>query len=353
MLKVIVLYNKLFHYRIPIWNKLAEKCDLTVTYSQGEGNIPEGMDCKFKVIHLPAWTIKNRFVIQKCNINKLVKNYDVAVVYGDISWLKFFILPWISKTKVVYHSLGVSASYEKKYDEHKEWDWLNKIMFSKADALAFYTAYPIEKYKNLGIDEKKMFEAPNTVAVEPLEEYVEKDSILFIGTLYRQKGIQHLLDAYKELKGLCKLPVLNIVGMGPDFDYFKDWISNNKMESLIKLCGAVYDIKTKAKYFANALACISPQQAGLSVLESMGYGVPYITTKDAFTGGEIFNIHHGEDGVLMNSVSELPSVIKNISENPQKFIAMGENAKAFYDNNRKPQDMANGLWEAISYAIKL
>ena len=40
-MRVIILYNKLFHYRIPIWNELADKCNLTVAYSEGDGKIPE------------------------------------------------------------------------------------------------------------------------------------------------------------------------------------------------------------------------------------------------------------------------------------------------------------------------
>ena len=85
--KVIILYNQLFHYRIPVWNCLAEKCDLTVTYSQGDGKIPEGMECKFKIMHLPAYTLMHRAHIQKANIRKLVKNYDAIIAYGDITWL--------------------------------------------------------------------------------------------------------------------------------------------------------------------------------------------------------------------------------------------------------------------------
>lgn len=350
--KVIILYNKLFHYRIPVWNLLAEKCDLTVTYSEGDGNIPEGIDCKFKIMHLPVKRYGKRFVIQKDNIRKLVRGYDAAIVYGDVSWLKYFALPWISNVKVIYHTIGVSASYEKKYDDHKEWDWLNTIMFNKADAIAFYTSYPIEKFAKLGVKKNKLFEAPNTVAVLPIKEDVTKDSILFIGTLYRQKGIQNLLDSYLELKGKCNLPILNIVGSGPDFEHFKQWISDNKMEDCIKLQGAIYNPDEKANFFASALACISPQQAGLSVLESMGYGVPYITSKDAYTGGERFNIHNNIDGILMNDVSELTSIVKDISENPQKYIDMGEKAKAYYNENRTPQHMANGLWDAVCYALK-
>ena len=349
-MKVIILYNKIFHYRIPVWNELAKLCELTVTYSEGDGKVPDNMEVDFKIMHLPARSIKG-IVIQKANIRKLCRTYDAVIAYGNIAWLKYSMLPWFNKTPVIYHTIGVSASYGKGFDEHKEWDRVRKFFYSKADALAFYTEYPIKKYEELGIPKEKMFVAPNTVAVAPLNELVKKDTLLVIGTLYREKGIQSLLDVYKELRPSCKLPLLNIIGKGPDYDAINQWIQENNMQELIILRGAIFDINEKAKYFARSLACISPKQAGLTVLESMGYGVPFVSSKDAITGGELFNVHNGIDGVIMNSENELQEVVRDIATNSQKYIEMGQRAKLFYDNNRMPKHMAEGLWEAIQYAI--
>lgn len=347
--KVLILYNILFHYRIPIWNCLAEKCDLTVAYSLGSG-ISNDVAVKFKVLRLPAIRI-NKFVIQKNQIRRLASQYDVIIAYGDIAWLKYSILPWFNKQKIIFHTIGVSADYGKGYDKDNKWDHIRYFFYKKASALAFYSDYPIEKYEKLGIPRERMFVAHNTVAVHPQSEYVEKDSILFIGTLYKQKGIHYLLEAYKDLKGICNLPVLNIIGKGPDFDFVKKWIVDNKMENLINLVGAVYDIDEKAQYFAKAYACVSPLQAGLTVQESMGYGVPFVTIKDAITGGEIFDIANGETGVLMNDIAELPTVIQDIAINPEKYEAMGKKAYEFYHLCRKPSDMAEGLWQAVCYAL--
>lgn len=349
--KVIILYNKIFHYRIPVWNLLAEKCDLTVTYSDEDGKVPDGVDCKFDVMYLPAKRT-GKFVIQKANIRKLVKYYDVVVAYGDIAWLKYSTLPWLNKTKVVYHTLGVSASYDKGYDSHHEWDKIRKFFYSKADALAFYTTFPIDKYAEMGIPREKMFEAPNTVEVHPIDEVTEKDSLLFIGTLYRQKGLQSLLDAYMSLRDLEQLPKLRIIGKGPDSELISEWIKDNRMECLVEMMGAIYDIDEKARFFSKAFACISPQQAGLSVLESMGYGVPFVTSKNAITGGELQNVHNGVDGVIMDDESKLSEVIKDIADHKEKYIEMGRKAQRYYNENRTPKHMAEGLWEAICYAIE-
>lgn len=350
-IKVIVLYNKLFHYRIPVWNELAKMCDLTVAYSEGDGRIPEGMGVLFKILYLPAKHFKG-IVLQKAKIRKLCRQYDAVIAYGNIAWLKYSTLPWFNRTPVIYHTIGVSASYAKGFDEHKEWDKIRNFFYSKADALAFYTDYPIAKYESMGIPREKMFVAPNTVAVAPVKDKVKKNTLLVIGTLYKEKGIQTLLDVYKELMPVCDLPLLNIIGKGPDYDAINQWIQDNGMQDLIVLRGAIYDIDEKAKYFAQALACISPKQAGLTVLESMGYGVPFISTKNAITGGELFNVHNGVDGVVMENEAELTDVVRDIANKPDKYIAMGLKAKEFYDNNRTPKHMAQGFWDAIQYVLR-
>lgn len=347
-LKVLILHNYIMHYRVPVLNILAQKCDLTFAYCLGEAQ--EG--CDFNLLRLPTISFCNRLYIQKDDIRKLASNYDVVVTYGSITWPKFATLPWFNSQKTVIWSLGVSAGYNKPYDQDKRLDWLRKFIFERADAVVFYSDCPVEKYARLGIDKEKMFVAPNTVEVCPSSTASEeqKDSILFIGTLYRQKGINVLLAAYGQLRHLDCLPKLKIVGKGPDYDYIKSWIEENEMQHLIELCGAVYDPLIKSKYFAEALACISPLQAGLAVLESMGYGVPFVTTKSAITGGELFNIEDGVTGVLMSSVDSLVSVVQDIAENRKKFIDMGIKARTYYLEHRTPECMADGLWKAICYA---
>lgn len=348
--KVLILYNKLFHYRIPIWNLLAEKCDLTVTYSLGK---VEGFEeCKFEILYLPAKIIANRFCIQKDNLRKIAKQYDVVIAYGDIAWLKFSTFPWFNKQKVIFWTLGVSASYDKGFDKQKKWDRIRTFFYNQADALVFYTDYPIKKYAAMGISEQKMFEAPNTVKVLKLNNEIKRDSLLFIGTLYKQKGIQILLDSYFKVCRRLVLPHLYIIGDGDDFEYIKKWIETHNLTNEITLCGAIYNIYSKSDYLSRALACISPNQAGLSVLECMGYGVPFITSKNAITGGEIFNIHNGIDGIVMENMAELDIAIEDIALNPNKYVEMGAKAKKYYEQYRTPENMVQGLWNAISYVLK-
>lgn len=346
--KVLILYNKLFHYRIPIFNILSKHVDLTVAFSQGD--VPK-IDTHFKVLELPIFKYK-RLVIHKKNVYKLSEKYDVVVAYGDIAWLSLSTLPFRRRRnfKIIFWSIGVSASYDKKFDVISKWDKVRNFFYKKADALIFYTDYPFKKYIESGFSPERLFVACNTVEVfEDKTEYI-KDSLLFIGTLYMQKGVLALLENYKEAYEINKnILNLNIVGGGEDYDLIKNWIKNNGLTEKIFLHGPIYDVQIKAGYFKKAFACISPLQAGLSVLESMGYGVPFVTMNDSITGGERLNIQQGVNGILLEKLDDLKNIILDTTKNPQKFITMGNAAKKYYEENRKPQDMANGLLDAIEY----
>jgi glycosyltransferase involved in cell wall biosynthesis len=351
--KVLIIYNNLFHYRLPIFNLLADKCELTVAFSLGYA-ITE--DVKFEIREFPIYKF-DRFVIHKDNINIICKDFDVIIVYGDIAWLKLIFLPFYRKRnyKIIFWTIGVSASYNKKFDSITKWDSLRDFFYNKADALIFYSDYPIKKYLERGFCREKLFVAPNTVSVfnSVRFEKSKKDSVLFIGTLYMQKGISSLLENYKLAYAINPDVIpLNIIGGGEDFKKVSNWIIDNELTDKISLLGPIYSIKDKSDYFKKAYACISPSQAGLSVLESMGYGVPFVTMHDAITGGERLNITSGNNGVLLQSLSELKNVLLDITFNSEVYIEMGKNALNHYREFRKPEDMVDGLVRAIDFVCR-
>lgn len=105
-------------------------------------------------------------------------------------------------------------------------------------------------------------------------------------------------------------------------------------------------------YFFRSILCISPKQAGLSVLKSMGYGVPFVTRKDAITGGEINNIMDGVNGIFYHSLNELADVIIDVRCHPENFKRMSENARTYYLQNASIEKMAHGFIDATNFVQK-
>ena len=144
---------------------------------------------------------------------------------------------------------------------------------------------------------------------------------------------------------------LHIIGTGSEFDNICNYIVTNNLSNRIHMHGAIYDHNILEQYFRSAFACISPGQAGLSVLTSMGYGTAFITKKNAITGGEIFNIIDNFNGILYNNDEDLFNILLDIDNNKKKFIDFGKNARKYYVDNRQPEMMVDVFFKAFTYVI--
>ena len=354
-IKVIKLESTIKHYNVPVFNLINQKYDFTVLYYEksSDSAIEE---CEFKTIYVPFKTLA-KFTVLKDDIARICKDYDVVIALDSINIWDYFTLAFRPhKYKLLYWGIGAPASYTRHYGEAGK--FLYSLIYSmekRADALIFYAQEAIDLHNKHGFKGPKMFVAPNTTSVLKRDIKSElKDSIMFIGSLYLEKGLQILLDAYKaayeENKNIVKL---NLVGGGKPLPMIKQWVKDNNLEEGINVLGPIYDNETKADMFQKTLACISPLQGGLSVLESMGYGVPFITDANAITGGEAFNIVDGKTGLRVEGMNanKLKDIILDISSNKQKYIEMGNKAYEHYWSCRKPEDMAQGVINAIEYVI--
>lgn len=350
-MKVLFLTNsKLQHYRIPIFKLVNDAPNIELTLAHCgkqvvQNEIPE--------LLLNKKRIGSYYYIS--SFNEIIKDYDTILCMFYLNNISFDRVVLHKKNKkVILWGIGVPASYDRAYGDAGKMRYrLLRSFYKKSDAQLFYSDAPkkLFKEKGLPLDENEVFIANNTVEVikQDVDEG-QKDSLLFIGTLYLEKGLQVLLDSYKEACGIDKEMIpLNIVGGGKQFEVIQNWVVSNHLENKINLFGPVYDLNKKAEIFKKAIACVSPQQAGLSVLESMGYGVPFITSENAITGGEAFNITDGENGLRMKDVSQLKDVLLDINNNKEKYFVMGRKAYDYYWNNRTPQIMANGIISAINY----
>lgn len=349
MKKVLLIQNTISRYRIPVYNELAKRYDLTVIYSYGE--ILDTIN--FNVVKIETMKI-SKFILHKKNIYKISKNYDVVIALWGLNWISIMSLVLRPrKFKLILWGIGVSASYTVRYDSIKKWDKLNAFLIKCSDAAIFYSSYPIDKYYNLGVDKEKMFVANNTVAIsnKNMKENQARKALLFIGSLYKEKKIDKLLENYfQAFLQYENIPILYIIGDGDEYENINKWINQRKMHEKVFLIGPIFNEKVLSEYFNTSIACISPDQAGLSVLKSMGYGVPFITMRDAITGGERFNIISNVNGILMESFDDLKTVILEIAGNPQKYLDMGKNAQKFYMNCRTVKHMVDGFEQAIMYA---
>jgi len=351
--KLLILTNCVLEYRIAVYNLLSETFNVTVAHY---GKRVDNDKTRFKQIMLTARK-RGSFIILKENIKLLASQFDAVLAMGDLHCLSYLRLGSIRKRSfsLTFWSIGVSASHNKRFDEDRKLDWIRFKLMNTADSIVFYTDYPINRYVNDGgIEKAKLFVAYNTVEIqEKVKVPTNKKYFLFVGTLYKAKKIFDLLNAYLLAYNFDQsIQSLLIIGDGEEKINIEIWIQENHLQDKITLTGAIFNQDVLRKFYQDAIACISPGQAGLTVLNSMAYGVPFVTTKNAITGGEIFNIKNEINGIIYEeSIEQLSEILLDLSQNPDKVHNLSLNAQDYFYNNRTIPTMIQGLIDSVMYAI--
>lgn len=356
--KLLLLQETITPYRFPIYNLIAKHFRFSVAYiNKAKGT--EELPADFQLIQLHTRTF---FVYRWIKgLRALCNKYDAVITLPyNFRCTNLCLVPFFKNNyAALTWSIGIRASYIRPYSIDQSMNWRDRIygaIMKKADANIFYMDAPVKKWVERGIDKDKIFVAHNTVEVLPVSpSHTNKQYFLFVGTLYKQKGVDILIDAYhtalaKSTKS--NFPKLMIVGSGSEEQTLKQMVCEYRLENQIQFLGAIYEESELAKLFTKSIICISPNQAGLSVLKSMGYGVPYVTHKDAITGGEILNIKNGENGIVYNTSDDLVDILYEAYADTAKYIEMGKNAYNYYHQYATPQIMADGVIHAVEYALQ-
>lgn len=352
--KLLLLHEELKYYRVPTWNILTEKYDVTLGFVTKD--LTGDQQCLFHKKKFEYYKLGPFKIIK--GFKKFARQFDIIVATTNPFLLNFCFSPLICrKLPTVSWSIGFRCSYKNPYlvdRRHTIVDWYYKKVDELFDANIFYMEKAKEFWKGTNLNMKKVFIAPNTTEVEQIDFIpVEKKNILFVGTLYKGKGLDLLISAFNEACHTVRsISKLIIVGGGVMREELERYVKENNIEDKVEFTGPIFDEKILCKYFQQALLCVSPTQGGLTCPKSMGYGVPFVCRKDAITGGEIYHMTSGENGVMYENDSDLTDILIDAFSNPRKYIMMGERAREYYNRNATPRHMAQGILDAVEYAIK-
>lgn len=350
--KVLILQNEISNYNVSTYNEIAKEVSLTLGYYDKDKSTG---DCLFAKHHFGIKKI-GPFIFVK-GARQYCRQFDVVCTMPNIRIPSYSILPFLRhRYCLISWGIGFRCSYKHPYltdRKHGFLDNVYKLILERCDANVFYMEQSKDFWRNTTLRMDNVFVAPNTtdVARVPYLPEIKKD-FLFVGTLYKGKGLDILLEAFKQFKNDYDSEIsLTIVGSGELEEELKTYTKMNSLDESVIFTGPIYDEPQLAKFFQKSLLCFSPTQAGLSVPKSMGYGVPFVTRKDAITGGEIHHITNGVNGVIYSEDSDLKKIMADALSNREKYVTMGSKAKEYYDRYATIKDKAKGVLDAIYYVL--
>ncbi|MEZ8593277.1 glycosyltransferase family 4 protein [Vibrio splendidus] len=345
--KLVIIQEKLMHYRVGLFNILSEKYDLTVLTSKLEESIKKD-EIFFELKYLESSSL-NRFVIFKNLRDELDEvNPDVIISTFDlrlISVVKYFFVN--KNKKLIWWGLDKGAS-----------DIALKIKLKIANFISkpilFYSKHNMNEFRKLGLKSNILFFANNTFPVGNTynTSRMEKKSILFVGSFDERKDLPTLIVSFKELSTRYHDIHLTLIGDGECFEDIKLMISNLSLDTLVNVVGRINDSDQLARYYEESFVSVSYGQAGLSVLQSLAFGVPFITHKDSISGSEKHNIVDGHNGFFVNSASELESRMELLLNNESIRIKISDNAYDWYSRHCTVENMASQFVDCIEREVK-
>jgi len=343
--RILLVYTELLEYRVPFFSALGEQYALTVTHS---GSPMTRNNSGFREIVLPRFRI-GRFHYQY-GLRRLIRSgdFDTVVYFMDIAWigtLGAFLFPVGSANRVVWGLWRTGRIGP---------DWVRIHIAKLADFSIFYSNGAAQDFVRCGLSSDRLSVATNTFRVDcpARNESSRRDSVLVVGSFNVRKQNDVTLAAFVRVAQRLPTSVrLVFVGAGHEHARIQALAEASEFKDRIEFHRASHNEEALREYYDHAICSVSFGQAGLSVLQSFAYGVPFVTRRDAISGGEIENIEDGVNGCLCEAnQASLESVLTRLLCNPNYAAELGRNALSHYINKASVHHMVGGFVDAIEHS---
>lgn len=379
-IKVAILHNIISPHVIPYFELLAKEKNLDIKVffcSESEGNRIWKTDIgkKFSYAILPNRKIefngKDLFTyfinlsviseLKKFNPDVIISagwdlfSYQAAFFYSKIAGKKFIL--WSGSTRCEPSWRRTLASP------------LVKLMVKGSDAYIAYGTRAKEYLISLGAKPEKIFVAYNTTDVEffikevnrwrKKKAYIKKELgintsmvILYVGQLIERKGVNYLIEAFREIKRENNDTSLLIVGYGSLEKDLRNFVKKQKISDIIFVGGVEWKDTTKYYAISDILVMPSLEEVwGLVINEAMAAGLPVVATNVAGASADL--IKEKENGFVVSSESseEIFLSLEEIIKNDSKRKKMSENSLKSIDKFT-PEKAIKQFCKAIKFVTR-
>lgn len=340
--RVLIVFDNFHHYRMDLCEYLGQNLELTIVHASRPHASSEA---SFQEISIPARRfLKFRY---QPGLLPLVRkgDFDAVIYMFDVAWVSTALAFLLAPRKVKRIIWGFWLTKSEVANKVRAW------FAYRADENVFYSTSAAKDFRSLGIPAEKLWVARNSVKVEMgiRPSQPPRRNVLFLGSFNGRKRNDVAVMAFDSI---CdKLPAdiqFVLVGDGSaKADVMQLAKSLKNADRFVFKKGTIDEGEIQQLY-RNAIVSVSFGQAGLSVLQSLGYGVPFISSVGAISGGEIENIRNGETGILCEPTeASLSKAFLKFCSDPVFSEQMGQSAHQYYKSRCTIEKMASGFLDAI------
>jgi glycosyltransferase involved in cell wall biosynthesis len=365
-MKIMFIFDRVAHYHLPLFIKLDSL--LTANNHQlcllsGEPKPAKGgrVGLSHNVVNnetkytFTEYNILSYIIRHQKNIIGKIINYkpDIIVVPSHVGNVTNWNIMRLKK-KFNFKLYAWQCGYE--YHENRVKRMVLKYFLRKFDHHLAYHTNAKRYVMKYGVDPKHITVMFNTIdensvknmdkdearkkIIKRYPELKNKNIVLFVGAILREKRIDLLLSAFKVMKR--KDVALLIVGDGPYMNSLMNQCDGNPN---IVFTGRV--IKGVDLYFNCADIFVLPGTGGLAINEAMAHGLPVISGYADGSADDL--VVHGENGYRIKDGSsiEIAKYLSMLLDNEDLRTQFGKESSLIIKNKYSFDKFVNKIYESF------
>ena len=285
------------------------------------------------------------------NLHAYVKmsNPDVIIAPANLRLLNVILLGTITRFKSLFIWWGLDKGNIPGSN------FLKSLIFKNSNSFLFYAQKALSEFHGSLNKTASLRVARNTVYVKDFNTESNKRSyFLNVGSLNKRKRNDLLILAFKKYCKSTKRPLnLVFVGDGSEKKVLLDLAKKEGMSSKVSFFNHLDSSRNELyTIYSEAVASISLGQAGLSILQSFGHSRPYITLKNAISGGELENIIDGYNGFVCNDLEHVIEKMVECTEDHKLRLRLEKNCSEYYRNRASMPILVSTFIEAVDEILE-
>lgn len=349
MKKLLLISNKVMHYRLRIYNAFFEKF-------QALGYEFHVASNEFQNIDIDIKFIQHKLEFGTAKYVKLIDELKPSVVINFLHLKDKMIIPLTLYSRLkgipmIYWNHGVNLKDAENKLKNAVFHFIHSIssaiILYSPDQLKFISKRNQRKtfiaYNTLSFEESDKFRAKLRSKAEIKNQYGIKERyvLLYISRILPYKGLDILLEQFANAENLA----LVVVGGG----------ISDKQSEIIAATANFYYLGEKYGNEVDEIYSIgdffsTPGHIGLALNQAFYWGLPVLVLNRRHAP-EIFYMRNGENGFVLETAAELKEKVMELCRKPELLAKVSAAARATYEAEMRLENMFGGFREALEFVI--
>jgi len=352
MKKLIIIQTAVPDYRKNFFQLLSQKLADKFALYAGDNYFESSVKTDAEIPHQKLknhYLFKRKFLFQT-GLWHLLFSDDILVMEMNPRiinhWIFLLLRKITGKKSVLWGHAWPRKGKESFSDKLRHW------MRLLADEIIVYTRQQQQELQ-AKMPGKTIKSAPNALySKEMMQAVLSPDiqDLIYVGRLSPLKKVLFLVEAFHfSLDKIPESATLIVVGEGEQAQAVKAYVESRNLQNRIRLLGQIFDYEVLKKLYAEALFSVSPGYIGLSVTQSLGFGVPMLVSRNENHSPEIEAVVEGENALFFETddKNDFADKLKEIYAGKENWIAKREEISLICKKNYSVEAMAKPFLELI------